>query len=403
MSIKFIHTSDWQLGMTRWFLPVDAQARYCDDQFQCIEELGRLADETGSQFIIVAGDIFDTLLPGSKIINRFIDSVGKISVPVYLLPGNHDPYRPGSVWLHQLLGNRLPKNVIVISDECPRELAKLGVEIIGAPFYAKKPAPEPVGTLISNLDHQGEFDKGVFRIIVGHGQVESVSYDSGDSEDNSESRIEKSILEKAVESGRIGYIALGDRHSVTSVGPSGRIFYSGAIQATDFGEIRPNYVLIVEVSDNHGVEVTERTVGKWNFLEKEVEINSQEDVDHLSSWLDNQDNKSRCVVKLVPQGSISLAVNFALEDVINNARDTFAGVIFSKGRNELRVLPNDSDQQSLELTGYAHSAYQELLEFASSQEEDTSLDESKESNTVLDALKLLHSIVNHEELDRVVI
>jgi DNA repair exonuclease SbcCD nuclease subunit len=293
--------------------------------------------------------------------------------------------------------------VIVISDECPRELAKLGVEIIGAPFYAKKPAPEPVGTLISNLDHQGEVDKGVFRIIVGHGQVESVSYDSGDSEDNSESRIEKSILEKAVESGRIGYIALGDRHSVTKVGPSGRIFYSGAIQATDFREIKPNYVLIVEVSDNHGVEVTERTVGKWNFLEKEVEINSQEDVDHLSSWLDNQDNKSRCVVKLVPQGSISLAVNFALEDVINNARDTFAGVIFSKGRNELRVLPNDSDQQSLELTGYAHSAYQELLEIASSQEEDTSLDESKESNTVLDALKLLHSIVNHEELDRVVI
>ncbi len=76
MAIRFIHTSDWQLGMTRWFLPVDAQARYSDDQFQCIEELGRLADETGSQFIIVAGDIFDTLLPGSKIINRFIDSVG---------------------------------------------------------------------------------------------------------------------------------------------------------------------------------------------------------------------------------------------------------------------------------------------------------------------------------------
>ena len=43
----FIHTSDFQLGMTRWFLKREAQARFNEDREAAIVRLGELAEETG--------------------------------------------------------------------------------------------------------------------------------------------------------------------------------------------------------------------------------------------------------------------------------------------------------------------------------------------------------------------
>ena len=53
--VKFIHTSDFQLGMTRWFLEGEAQARFNDDRMESVVRLGELARETGAEFIVVAG------------------------------------------------------------------------------------------------------------------------------------------------------------------------------------------------------------------------------------------------------------------------------------------------------------------------------------------------------------
>ena len=40
----FIHTSDFQLGMTRWFLKGEAQGRFNDDREAAIVRLGELAE-----------------------------------------------------------------------------------------------------------------------------------------------------------------------------------------------------------------------------------------------------------------------------------------------------------------------------------------------------------------------
>jgi len=41
--IRFLHTSDWQLGMTRSFLSEEAQARYTQARFDAIRTMGRIA------------------------------------------------------------------------------------------------------------------------------------------------------------------------------------------------------------------------------------------------------------------------------------------------------------------------------------------------------------------------
>ena len=43
--IRFIHSSDWQLGMARAFLPEEAASRFSQDRIDSIRRLGELASE----------------------------------------------------------------------------------------------------------------------------------------------------------------------------------------------------------------------------------------------------------------------------------------------------------------------------------------------------------------------
>ena len=65
MKVRFMHTSDWQLGVTRQFLNDDSQARWAEARFEGVRNLGRIAKEEGCEFIVVAGDIFESNHVGS--------------------------------------------------------------------------------------------------------------------------------------------------------------------------------------------------------------------------------------------------------------------------------------------------------------------------------------------------
>ena len=43
--IRFLHTGDWQLGMTRHFFSEGVQERFAQSRFDAIRELGRIAKE----------------------------------------------------------------------------------------------------------------------------------------------------------------------------------------------------------------------------------------------------------------------------------------------------------------------------------------------------------------------
>jgi DNA repair exonuclease SbcCD nuclease subunit len=98
-NIRFIHTSDWQLGMTRAFLSEEAGARFSQDRIDAIRTLGQLAAEHSADFIVVAGDVFESNQLSRQTVRRSLDALGQIAVPVYLLPGNHDPLDGSSIFL----------------------------------------------------------------------------------------------------------------------------------------------------------------------------------------------------------------------------------------------------------------------------------------------------------------
>ena len=87
LTTRFLHTSDLQLGMTRWFLQEteDAQALFDAARVEAITRLGEKAIEYQCDFIIVAGDVFEHNSISAKTRERALAALAALPVDVYLL------------------------------------------------------------------------------------------------------------------------------------------------------------------------------------------------------------------------------------------------------------------------------------------------------------------------------
>lgn len=350
MHTRFMHTSDWQLGVTRQFLNTDSQARWAAARFDGIRNLGRIAKEEGCEFIVVAGDIFESNQVDRRTVLKACEAMAGISVPIYLLPANHDPLDAGSVFSSKPWRDRKPANVHVLDIPGSCREVRPGIEVVGAPWTSKRPLNDLVAAGASGLRPT----LGILRVMVGHGAVDQLSPDR-----DNPAVIQVAEAEKALQEGRYQYLALGDRHSFTSVGASGRIFYSGTHEAYDFEEVDPGKVLIIDLS-TESVTATARQNGVWRFRVHEAQISTAEDVEALCRHLDAMPNKERTILKLALVGTLGIQAHARLEEIEEHASDLFAAVLRSGSRSELVVMPDAADFNNLSLAGFAASAVEKL-------------------------------------------
>ncbi len=370
--VTFLHTADWQLGMTRHFLAGEAQPRFDGARIDVIRTIGALAVDEGCGFVVVCGDVFESNQVNRQVILRAFEAMGATpQVTFYLLPGNHDPLDASSVYTSRTFVEHKPDNVVVLDDPNPVEVAS-SVELVPAPWFTKRPLTDLVADVCELLE-----DGDAVRIVVGHGAIDTLSPDK-----SNPALISLATLEERIERGQIHYVALGDRHSTTDEGSTGRVWYSGAPEPTDYDEVRPGNVLVVELEADR-IQVQERPIGDWRFLSDERELTSEEDLDNLEEWLDSVDSKERTIVKLALTGQISLAQKARLDRLLEHHSDLLAALETWERRSELAVVPDDSDLDKLELSGFAREAAEDLSGLAESGEQ---------AVVARDALALLHRL-----------
>lgn len=116
-ALRLLHVSDLHLEE-----PGDA------DQ---VSILAALAADRAASALLIAGDFFDHGRVGSATLAATTAALGQVPVPVVILPGNHDPFMPGSAYTRANLG----ANVHVLStpggETC--HLAELDLDIWGRP------------------------------------------------------------------------------------------------------------------------------------------------------------------------------------------------------------------------------------------------------------------------------
>ena len=346
---RFLHTGDWQLGMTRHFLGDEAQARFTAARFDAIREIGRVAKDEGCEFVVVCGDVFETNQVDRRTVSRAAEAMASIAVPVYLLPGNHDPLDAGSVFRSPTFLAKKPAHVHVLDDAVPREV-RPGVEILGAPWTSKRPLRDLVAAAAAPLEPR----PGTVRVMAGHGAVDTLSPDR-----ENPAVISLAEAESALRAGRYHYLALGDRHSLTQVGGTGRVWYAGSPVATDFDEVRPGCALVVDVTAE-SVTTTPHEIGAWRFRTESCDLMTDGDLDALERALRADAAKDRTVLRLVLRGSLTLRQHERLERLLDECRDVFAAVDVWARHTELAVVADDGDFAGLQLAGFAQTTLDRL-------------------------------------------
>ena len=371
--VRFLHTADWQLGMTRHFLSDEAQARFDAARLDVIEQVGSLALDEDCRFVVVCGDVFESNQVERRALMRAFEKMaGFPTLTFFLLPGNHDPLDASSIYRSPRFAENRPDNVKVLDGP---ELVEAvpGVELIAAPWPNKHPTFDLVNTACEGLE-----STDALRIVVGHGAVDSLSPSPDDPK-----VIVLARLEERIESGLIHFVALGDRHSTTDVGTTGRVWYSGAPEPTDYTEADPGNVLVVDL-DSHDVSVEVRQVGTWRFVSRDWHLGSQEDIDALGDWLSGLEDKDRSIVKLSLVGQVSVAQKARLDDILERSADLLAALETWERRSDLVVIPDDADLDHFALSGFAQDALIELRGKAES---------GDEAIVARDALALLYRLV----------
>lgn len=375
--VKFIHTADWQLGMTRHFLNDEAQARFSGARIDVIRRIGALAVEEGCDFVVVCGDVFETSQVSRQVVMRALGAMAATpGVTFYLLPGNHDPLDAASVYGSPTFSKHRSANVVVLEDSESVEVAP-GVELVAAPWFNKHPLADLVASACEGLELTG-----AIRIVAGHGALDTFSPDPNDP-----ALISVSGLEEHLAAGTIHYVALGDRHSTTEVGRTERIWYAGAPEPTDYNETDPGNVVVVEL-DAAELRVRVETVGAWRFVRRTWELTGDRDIDHLAEWLGDLENMERTIVKLALVGQVSLAQKARLESLLDHHADLFAALETWERRSDLVVLPDDTDLDDLGLSGFAAEVLDDLRELATAGDEGRAV-------VAQDALALLHRLARH--------
>lgn len=373
--MRFIHTADWQLGMTRHFLDGEAQPRFSQARLDAVGTIGRLAVDEECEFVVASGDVFESNQIDRQVLTRAFDAMAATpDVTFCLLPGNHDPLDAASIFRSSTFCERRPPNVMVLENSDPVEIAE-GLELVAAPWTSKRPLHDLV-----DLACASAVPSAALRIVVGHGALDSRSPDETDP-----ALISLRRLEERIEAGEIHYVALGDRHSTTEEGTTGRVWYSGAPEPTDYREEDPGNVLVVELEPGQ-VEVAPHSVGNWRFRQHQSHLTSDADIDSLEQWLDAIDDKQRVIVKLSLVGTLSLGQKERLDRLLDHFSDLLAGLESWERRSDLVVIPDDAETSTLGLSGFASEALDDLRELAQSSD-------PAEAVRAQNATALLHRLV----------
>jgi DNA repair exonuclease SbcCD nuclease subunit len=364
--MRFLHTADWQLGMTRHFLAGDAQPRYSAARRDAVAGLGALAAEVGAEFVVVAGDVFEHNQLAPQVIGQSLQAMRAIGIPVYLLPGNHDPLDASSVYTSALFTAECPDNVRVL-DRAGIHQVRPGLEIVAAPWRSKAPTIDLVADVLEGLSAGP-----AIRVLVAHGGVDVL-----DPNRDKPSLIRLARLDDALARGAVHYVALGDKHSLTQVGDTGRVWYSGSPEVTNFDDVEsdPGHVLVVDIDEAGGtVSVAPRRVGHWRFVTLHRQVDTSRDIADLDMNLDGFGEKERTVVRLALTGSLSVTDRAALDACLDRYARLFAWLGMWERHTDLAVIPADGEFTDLGIGGFAAAAVDELVAAARDGDAQSALD-----------------------------
>lgn len=265
--MKFIHTADWQLGKP--FNGVEdatKRALLQNERVETIKKMGVAIQERHAEFMLVAGDLFDSPSADKATVAAACSAIGSLGVPVYAIPGNHDHGGPGSLWEQEFFKrqqNELAPNFKILLS--PEPVVLESVVLFPCPLLRRHEPADLTAWLRPADDFDARFgDKP--RIVIAHGSVQGFGAFADDEESGGGA---PNLLDLTrLPEGAFDYIALGDWHGTKDVGT--KAWYSGTPELDRFvkgGGHDPGNILLVEPRRGQSPAVQRIRTGTINWHE----------------------------------------------------------------------------------------------------------------------------------------
>jgi DNA repair exonuclease SbcCD nuclease subunit len=342
MSLRILHTADWQIGKPFASVPDPAKRlRLQQERLDAIERLSVIVRERSCDLVLVAGDLFDSPTPMKAQVSALFHKIGKIGVPVIAIPGNHDFGGPGGPWQQDFVRQEmadLAPNFSILTVEEPLILET--AVILPAPLLHRQVVHDPTRWIRTACDSLPD-DRP--RIVLAHGSVQGFS--SAGDEDAAASTNQLDI--DGISIAAIDYIALGDWHGTKQVGP--KAWYAGTPETDRFpkGEDnRPGHVLVANVARGAAPVIEELATGvlRWKQLAWHFDAESSPEglLNLFSETLGT--GAEGALLKLELTGHLTIGESLELQKLIYTWD---ARLIRLKLRNHVLETPSDEEIRML--------------------------------------------------------
>lgn len=347
MTARFLHTADWQLGKPfAGVQDVAKRALLQQERIAVLSRIGQTAREHGAEFIVVAGDLFDSPHPTQATVAAGCSAIGAMRLPVFAIPGNHDHGGPGGLWEQEFFRREA-------AALAPNLRVLLSAEPVETPTAVLFPCPllrrhEPLDTTawLRAADPAWDDRFGAKpRIVIAHGSTQGFgsAADDDEADDSGDNQIDLGRLS----GGAYDFVALGDWHGTKQVGPAA--WYSGTPELDRFpkgGDHDPGQVLVVNVTRGGRPEVIPVRTCRLGWHALEFALADDAGVDQLASALQALlgARAGEDLLRLELSGALGLDAATRLESLLESQR---ARLLRLKLSNRVVVAPSADEIAAL--------------------------------------------------------
>ncbi len=248
MTCSFIHTADWQIGKPFGTIPDPAKrALVQHKRIEVLKRIAQVARDHDAEFVLVAGDLFDSPRATKSDAAALCKEVGQMQVPVIVIPGNHDHGGPGSLWEESFFVEARTGLAANLRVALTPDLIELDSAVILPCPLVRRHESSDTTAWIRTLDLDAFGDKP--RIVLAHGSVQGFGGEGGEDEESAGApQINQIDLDRLPASG-LDYVALGDWHGTKKVNI--RTWYAGTPEPDRFpkgGDYQSGQVLAVRAT-----------------------------------------------------------------------------------------------------------------------------------------------------------
>lgn len=205
--LTFVHAADFHLDSPFRSLSPDQAAERRQEQRQLLTRLADLVRKSRADLLFLAGDLFDGQRARPETLQILYHTLEDLETEVFLAPGNHDPWTPGSpygklVW---------PDHVHIFSTHAPERivLRHLDAVVYGSAFTSLYRMDSPLEDFRVSEEDRRMASFGCF-----HGDLTGSGSRYGP------------ITEEEIAASGLDYLALGHVHAPSGLRRAGDTWYA---------------------------------------------------------------------------------------------------------------------------------------------------------------------------------